>query len=280
MWEYTEKVKDLYTNPVNVGKMKDPDGVGHVGSVVCGDALTLYIKVKDNIIVDASFETFGCGSAIASSSALTEMIKGKTIEFAEKITNQDIVDYLGGLPSQKIHCSVMGSEALLNAIADYRGEKPPVDDDHEGEIICQCMNITDVDIRKAVHEKGITNIEDMMETTGAGTVCGTCIPRIEDIIEEERSRSCFKDDRPATEPEPMTNLQKIKKIEDVVNSVIRPGLARDGGDIELVDVQGDEVFVRLRGACSSCVSASLTLENFVQNELRNSVSKDIIIKHV
>ena len=280
MWEYTEKVKDLYTNPVNVGKMKDPDGVGHVGSVVCGDALTLYIKVKDNIITDASFETFGCGSAIASSSALTEMVKGKTIEFAEKITNQDIVDYLGGLPSQKIHCSVMGSEALMNAIANFRGEELPVDDDHEGEIICQCMNITDIDIRKAVHEKGINNVEDMMEFTGAGTVCGTCIPKIEDLIEEERGRRCFKDDRPIEEPESMTNLQRIKKIEDVVNSVIRPGLARDGGDIELVDVQGNEVFVRLRGACSSCVSASFTLENFVQNELRKSVSKDIIIKHV
>ncbi len=278
MWEYTEKVKDLYTNPVNVGKMENPDGVGHVGSVVCGDALTLYIRVKDNIITDASFETFGCGSAIASSSALTEMIKGKTVEEAEKIKNQDIVDYLGGLPNQKIHCSVMGSEALINAIADYRGEKPPVDDEHEGEIICQCMNITDVDIRKAVHEKGITNIDDMMESTGAGTVCGTCIPKIEDIIEEERGRCSIKDDRCCEEP--MTNLQKIKKIEDAINSVIRPGLKRDGGDIELVDVQGDVVFVKLRGACSSCMSASMTLENFVQSELRKSVSKDIIVKHV
>ncbi len=278
MWEYTEKVKDLYTNPRNVGKIEDADGVGHVGSVVCGDALTLYIKVDNGIITDAKFETFGCGSAIASSSALTEMIKGKTVEEAERITNRDIVDYLGGLPDQKIHCSVMGSEALTNAIADYRGEKPPIEDEPHGEIICHCMNITDDEIRKAVHEKGVTSIDDMMELSGAGTVCGTCIPKIEDIIEEEKGRCATKSC--SCTDEPMTNIQKMKKIEEVINNTIRPGLKRDGGDIELVDIQGDEVIVRLRGACSSCMTAQMTLENFVQEELRNNVSKSIKIKHV
>ncbi len=280
MWEYTEKVKELYTNPINVGKIENADGVGHVGSVVCGDALTLYIKVDNGIITDAKFETFGCGSAIASSSALTEMIKGKTIEEAERITNRDIVDYLGGLPDQKIHCSVMGSEALTNAIADYRGEKPPIEDEPHGEIICQCMNITDIDIRNAVHRQGIRNIDDMMELTKAGTVCGTCVPKIEDIIEEELGRCSVNQESPADENTPMTNLQKMRKIEDVINGVIRPGLKRDGGDIELVDINGDEVSVRLRGACSSCMTASITLENFVQEELRKAVSPTIIIKHV
>lgn len=278
MWEYTEKVKDLYTNPRNVGKIEDADGVGYVGSVVCGDALTLYIKVSDGIITDAKFETFGCGSAIASSSALTEMVKGKTIEEAERITNRDIVDYLGGLPDQKIHCSVMGSEALTNAIADYRGEKPPVEDEPAGEIICHCMNITDIEIREAVHQKGVMNIDDMMELTGAGTVCGTCIPRIEDIIEEEKGRCSTKGDRCCEEL--LTNMQKMKKIEEVINNVVRPGLKRDGGDIELVDINGDEVSVRLMGACSHCMTASMTLENFVQEELRKTVSKNIVIKHV
>ena len=280
MWEYTEKVKELYTNPINVGKIEDADGVGHVGSVVCGDALTLYIKVHDGIITDAKFETFGCGSAIASSSALTEMIKGKTVEEAERITNRDIVDYLGGLPDQKIHCSVMGSEALTNAIADYRGEKPPIEDEPHGEIICQCMNVTDVDIRNAVHQHGIRNIDDMMAFTKAGTVCGTCVPRIEDIIEEEMGRCSTSQDSCCDEHAPMTNLQKMRKIEDVINGVIRPGLKRDGGDIELVDINGDEVTVRLRGACSSCMTASKTLENFVQEELRKAVSPAIKIKHV
>ncbi|MCL1834404.1 MAG: Fe-S cluster assembly protein NifU [Leptospirales bacterium] len=278
MWEYTEKVKELYTNPKNVGKIDDADGVGYVGSVVCGDALTLYIKVSDGIITDAKFETFGCGSAIASSSALTEMIKGKTIEEAERITNSDIVKYLGGLPDQKIHCSVMGSEALINAIADYRGEKPPVEDEPSGEIICHCMNITDVEIREAIHKEGIVNIEDMMEHLNAGTVCGTCIPKIEDIIEEEKGRCSVQGGRCCDDS--MTNLQKIKKIEDVINNVIRPGLKRDGGDIELVDINGDDVSVRLMGACSHCMTASMTLEHVVQEELRKSVSKTIVIRHI
>ncbi len=277
MWDYTDKVKDLYTNPVNVGKMEDANGVGHVGSVVCGDALTLYIKVEDGIIKDASFETFGCGSAIASSSALTEMIKGKTVEEAEKITNADIVEFLGGLPEQKIHCSVMGSEALINAIADYRGEKPPVEDEPEGQIICFCKNITDVDLRKAIREHNIKDVDTLMEVTEAGSVCGSCIPRMEDILEEELAKPCEEN---VCEEGAMTNLQKIHKIEDVINRIIRPGLKRDGGDVELVDVQGDDVVVKLHGACSTCVSAFATLQHFVQEELRKNVSEKINVKHI
>jgi nitrogen fixation NifU-like protein len=117
--QYGEKVLDHFKNPRNVGEMENPDGVGRVGSPVCGDIMELYIKVKDGIIVDAKFKTFGCAAAISSSSMLTEMVKGKSIQDALKISNQAVVEALGGLPPAKIHCSVMAEEAVKAAIEDY-----------------------------------------------------------------------------------------------------------------------------------------------------------------
>jgi nitrogen fixation NifU-like protein len=116
---YSEKVMDHFKNPRNVGDMEDPDGVGHVGNPVCGDIMELYIKVNDGIIVDAKFKTFGCGAAIATSSIVTEMVKGKRIEEALKISNKAVAEALDGLPAVKMHCSVLAEEALRSAIEDY-----------------------------------------------------------------------------------------------------------------------------------------------------------------
>ena len=117
---YSEKVMDHFKNPRNVGEMENPDGVGHVGNPVCGDIMELYIKVKDNVITDAKFKTFGCGAAIATSSMVTELVKGKTVEEALKISNSAVAEALGGLPPIKMHCSVLAEEALQSAIEDYR----------------------------------------------------------------------------------------------------------------------------------------------------------------
>ena len=116
---YSEKVMEHFRNPRNVGDMPNADGVGHVGNPVCGDIMELYIKVDDSVITDAKFKTFGCGAAIATSSMVTEMVKGKTIEQALSISNSAVAEALGGLPSVKMHCSVLAEEALKSAIDDY-----------------------------------------------------------------------------------------------------------------------------------------------------------------
>ena len=213
MWEYSEKVKDHFFHPRNVGDMPNPDAVGEVGSLACGDALKLYLKVDPDTdkIVDARFQTFGCGSAIASSSALTEMIKGKTIDEALKITNKDIAEFLGGLPEEKMHCSVMGRDAFHAAVACYRGEPAPREQ-LEGNLVCECFGVTDEQIRKEVRENNLTTIEQVTHYTKAGGGCGLCHDKIEEIIAEVQGQ--LKKKKEVTPSRrPMTNIQKIAKIQ-------------------------------------------------------------------
>lgn len=120
---YSEKVMDHFMNPRNMGEIEDADGIGEVGNPVCGDVMKLYLKIENGVIVDAKFKTFGCGAAIATSSITTELIKGKTIEEALKLTNEAVAEALGGLPPAKMHCSVLAEEALKAAIEDYRKRK-------------------------------------------------------------------------------------------------------------------------------------------------------------
>jgi len=122
--QYSSKVMEHFNNPRNVGEIPDADGIGNVGNPVCGDIMRLYLKVKDGIIVDAKFKTFGCGAAIATSSMVTEMVKGKSVDEALKISNRAVAEALGGLPSVKMHCSVLAEEALRAAIDDYRKKNP------------------------------------------------------------------------------------------------------------------------------------------------------------
>ncbi|MFH1776159.1 MAG: Fe-S cluster assembly scaffold protein NifU [Candidatus Omnitrophota bacterium] len=123
MEQYSTKVMEHFRNPRNVGEIDHPDGVGHVGNPVCGDIMELYIKVKDDIITDAKFKTFGCGAAIATSSMVTEMVKGRAIDEALNISNRAVAEALGGLPKVKMHCSVLAEQALKAAIQDYYDKK-------------------------------------------------------------------------------------------------------------------------------------------------------------
>jgi NifU-like protein len=312
MWNYTDKVKEYFFDPKNAGVLENADGVGEVGSISCGDALRLMIKVdpETQIITDAKFQTFGCGSAIASSSALTELIIGKTVDEAKAVTNQDIADFLGGLPPEKMHCSVMGHEALIAAIANFRGEELAEDDHDEGALLCKCFGIDEGMVERAVRGNKLTSLEQVTAYTKAGGSCKTCHEKIEEKLAEVNAAMVADGELAAAAafrlggasakapaqplvqisplaeeakkadaaPPTMTNLQKIMLIQQAVEQV-RPALQADGGDIELVDVEGDSVFVKLVGACSGCAMSAVTIQG-VQQALVDKIGRPLrVIPH-
>jgi NifU-like protein len=265
MWDYSEKVREHFFNPRNSGPLDNANGVGDVGSIKCGDALRLMLKVnpESEVIEDAHFQTFGCGSAIASSSALTEIIKGKTLDDALKVSNQDIADYLDGLPPEKMHCSVMGREALQAAVANYRGEVWS-DDHEEGDLVCKCFAIDAVMIEETIRGNSLKTMEDVTNYTKAGGGCSACHEKIEDILIAVNGRLYSNEPKAKKAPKEspvkpqLTNYQRIRKIEDTLEA-IRPMLQRDHGDVSLVEVDGKKIYVALSGACQGCQMEAATL---------------------
>ena len=279
MWEYTDKVKEHFFNPHNVGEIKDPDGVGEVGSLACGDALKLTFKLDENgKICNAKFKTFGCASAIATSSVLTDMIKGLTIDEAARVTNKDIANYLGGLPEQKMHCSVMGREALEAAIENYRtgGKKKH---ELEGKVVCTCFGVTENEIERVIRDNDLTTVEEVTNYCKAGGGCGGCKGEIEKIVERLQGDKAGQ----VTETAPrwagrLTNIQKIKLIQQTINEQIRPALRAHGGNIELIDVEGDKVIVAFRGMCAQCMLTEFTMKDVVEAKLREFVSESLFVE--
>ena len=279
MWDYTEKVMDHFKNPRNVGAIPNADGTGQVGSLVCGDALKLTIKVnKDtDVIEDAKFETFGCASAIASSSILTEMVKGKTIAEASKITNQDIADALGTLPAEKMHCSVMGMEALEAAVKSYRqGGKAVVFEQQSEKIVCHCFNVSEETIIKAIRANHLKTVDDVTHFTKAGGGCGRCKGEIQKILDKVNGAD-EASNAPKTFAQ-MTLVEKIRKIEQVLESDVCPMLNMDGGSAELVDLNGTVVKVRLVGMCSGCAGAAGTLKHVIEKALQEKVDPSLTVE--
>ncbi|MHC4062704.1 MAG: Fe-S cluster assembly protein NifU [Planctomycetota bacterium] len=279
MWEYTEKLKDHFFNPRNVGEVENPDGTGEVGSLACGDALKLTFKLDENgRIKDAKFKTFGCASAIATSSVLTEMIKGMTLDEAGKVTNKDIADYLGGLPEQKMHCSVMGREALEAAIENYQsgGTKKH---ELEGNVVCTCFGVTENEIERVITENDLTTVEDVTNYCKAGGGCGGCHGEIEKIIQRlqgERAKEISA--KAPAKGRKLTNIQKIQLIQQTINEQIRPALRAHGGNIELIDVEGNKVIVAFRGMCAQCMLTEFTMKDVVEAKLREFVSEDLFVE--
>lgn len=188
-WVYTDTVKDHFMNPRNIWKKEEnwePQGVGEVGSLACGDQMRVGIQVKDGRISDIRWLTYGCASAIASTSMMSELVKGMTLEEAYKITPSMITDALGGLPEHKFHCSVLGDKALRVAIDDYL-EKNGMDNPYRknvAKIICECKGVTDQMIEELVKTDQAKTLEDLQRLTGYGTGCGKCKSKVALQFEE------------------------------------------------------------------------------------------------
>lgn len=285
MWDYTKKVKEHFLHPKNVGEIKNADGTGQVGSLVCGDALKLTLKIdkKTDTILDVKFKTFGCASAIASSSILTELVKGKKISEVKNITNKEIAKELGGLPEEKMHCSVMGMEALEAAIKSYQqGGKPVIIEEEVGaKIVCQCFGVTEEAILKAIHINNLKTVEDVTHFTKAGGACGKCKPEIQKIL--DKVNSCEIPEVKKEEKinfKKLTMVQKIKLVEKVLNEYVLPKLNIDRGSAELIDIVDNKVKIRMLGACSGCVNSGNTIKNLIEKVLKEKIDKSIIVEQI
>lgn len=316
-WEYSEKTVQLFMDAVHgkpgthMGEIENPDGVGEHGSIVCGDALRFTFRVRkhptdptQDVITEARYLTFGCTSAIASSEALCAIIEqgGYTPIRALQITNEDIVRYLGGLPSQKLHCSVMGAEALEAAVFNWAqrrgvdleklGIRLKMKDENEGRIVCKCFSVTEPYLRRKIRELNLRTIPEITNALKAGGACASCHHApggLQDLLNEiwGAEGTSAMASAPATPPPsvappgsaesaaPISPFQRMKRIERVIEEQVRPMLKSDGGDIELVDIKDNLVYCRLAGACAGCAGAATTLKMMVERALKEQVDERI-----
>jgi len=316
-WEYSEKTKQLFMDAVqgkpgtHLGEITDPDGLGEHGSIACGDAMRFTFRVKrhpsdpaQDVITEARYLTFGCTSAIASSEALCEIIeKGNyTPLTALGIKNSDIVDFLHGLPEQKIHCSVMGAEALEAAVfnwAQRRGvdlKKLGIDihdeETEEGRMVCKCFSLTEPYIKRKILELNLRTIPQITNAIKAGGGCSSChhVPGgLQDLLDQgwggqagaAASGPIHLPVLPSERPSPdFSPYQFAKKVEKVIGDYIRPALKADGGDVEIMDIKGTLVYCSLRGACSSCAGATQTLKMMIERSLKDQVDERIRVIEV
>ena len=207
---------------------------------------------------------------------------GMKVDDALKITNADIAKALDGLPREKMHCSVMGQEALEAAIRQWKGEPAMPRTQEEGKLVCKCFNVTDQTIIRAIRENHLKTVDDVTAFTKAGGGCGECRDEIAEILEAELKREGETIEQPVKKPAEekpagLSNLQRMQKVMEVIN-MIRPQLQADGGDIELVDINGKVVSVRLQGSCHGCAASQVTLHQVIEQILRQQVEPDIVIE--
>ncbi len=295
----------------HLGEIENPDGMGEHGSIACGDAMRFTFRVErhesdptQDVITEAKFLTFGCTSAIASSEALCDIIeKGSYTPIeALKIENSDIVDYLQGLPEQKIHCSVMGAEALEAAVfnwAQRRGvdlKKMGIDmhdeETEEGRMVCKCFSLTEPYIVRKIRELNLRTIPQITNAIKAGGGCASChhVPGgLQDLLDQvwggqtdEAPGSVQLPILPVEAPETaeFSPYQFAKKVEKVIDEYVRPSLKADGGDIEVMDIKGTLVYCGLKGACAGCAGATQTMKMMVERVLKDQVDERIRVIEV
>lgn len=306
-WDYSNKTMQLFRDAIankagtHFGRVENPDGEGRHGSISCGDAMDFSFRVerhpddpKKDRIVEARYQTFGCTSAIASSEAMCRMIEERTITPVEalQIKNADIVDYLDGLPPQKLHCSVMGAEALQAAVVDWArrrgvgleelGIEPDRLEEDEGRVVCKCFNLTEPYVRRKVKELGLRTIEEITAAIKAGGACTSCHHEpggLQDILNETWGESAVAPEAPppeaAASPRVRTPYQLAKEIERAIDVSVRPRLRSEGGDIEIVEIREKKVFCTLLGVCSGCAGAGQTMRFVVEDTLRRQVDPEI-----
>jgi NifU-like protein len=314
-WEYSEKTKQLFMDAIHgrpgthLGEIEGADGLGEHGAIACGDAMRFSFRVRrhptdptQDVITSARYLTFGCTSAIAASEALCTLIEqgSYTPIQALRIKNKDIVDFLGGLPQQKIHCSVMGAEALEAAVFNW-AQKRGVDlqrlgidihkdEQQDGRVVCKCFSLSEPYIRRKIRELNLRTIPEITNAIKAGGACTAChhVPGgLQDLLNETWG-SCEKNQQAlfqlpiigtapakrAAEIAPtLSAYQFSKKIERVMEECVRPMLKKDGGDVEIVDIKGPLVYCRLAGACQGCVNANQTLRMLVEQTLKDMVDE-------
>jgi NifU-like protein len=317
-WNYSQKTTDLFMAAVqgkpgtHLGEIEDADGFGEHGSIACGDALRFTFKVdrhptdpKQDRITSARYLTFGCTSAIAASEALCSIIEEGDFTPIEalKITNQDIVNYLEGLPQAKIHCSVMGAEALEAAVFNW-AQKRGVDlaelgvdirreEQEEGRLVCTCFGLTEPYILRKIEELELRTISDITNAIKAGGACMSCHHQpggLQDLLRKVwgDQPTAFTQlpvlpmarEALAQPPQEMSPYKFAKLVEHVVDEYVRPQLARDGGDIEIVDIKDNVVYGRFLGACSDCAGSSRTLKMMVEQALKDRIDERIRVVQV
>ena len=311
VWEqYSKKVQDRMNNPKAMGEFTQEDAdklgakliVADFGAESCGDAVRLYwlVDPKTDIILDSKFKSFGCGTAIASSDAMAELCIGKKVDEAVHITNTDVEAFLRddsdtpAVPPQKMHCSVMAYDVILEAAAQYKGINR--EDLVNQDIVCECARVTRQTVVDAIREHDIKEVEQIIKITKAGSYCKSCIrpgghePKdvyLVDILEEVRATMEKERLESAANAsasgdisfDKMTIVQRIKAVDSVIDEYIRPMLVMDGGNMEIIDIKENlpyyDIYIRYLGACGSCASGTTGTLYAIESTLRQKVDENI-----